>query len=62
MNYITLLQIKEIHVLKLGMQALLILVVGFILWKVMAAFSRKKSKPKGSSYFDSKYKDKWKNK
>lgn len=60
--HISLLEIKEIHVLKLGLQALLILVIGFILWRVMAAFSKKKAKPKGSSYFDSKYKDKWKSK
>ena len=59
---IPLLEISEYEMMKLGLQALLILVIGLILWKIMAAFSKKKAKPKGSSYFDTKYKDKWKNK
>lgn len=46
--------------LKLGLQSLFVLVLGLILWKVMAIFSRRKAKPKSSSYFDSKYREKWK--
>jgi len=51
--------ITEGEMLKLGLQALFVLVLGLILWKVMAIFSRKKAKPKNSGYFNSKYQDKW---
>lgn len=56
----TLLNITEGDMLKLGLQSLFVLVLGLILWKVMAIFSRRKAKPKSSSYFDSKYREKWK--
>ncbi len=55
-----LLEISEGEMMKLSLQAIAVLVVGLVLWRVMAAFSRKKSNPKGSDYFDTKYKDKWK--
>ena len=62
MKNLTLLSLSEGEMLKLSFQAILILVVGFVLWRVMAAISKRKSKPKGSNYFDTKYKGKWKNK
>jgi len=62
MNQLTLLEITEGEMLKLSFQAIVILVVGIVLWRVMAVISKRKSKPKRSSYFDTKYKEKWKNK
>jgi len=62
MNNLTLLTITEGEMLKLSFQAILILVVGLVLWRVMAVISKRKSKPKRSSYFDTKYKEKWRNK
>lgn len=62
MTQLTLLVISEDEMLKLSFQAILILVVGLVLWRVMAVISKRKSKPKRSSYFDTKYREKWKNK
>ena len=62
MTNLTLLSLSEGEMLKLSFQAIVILVVGFVLWRVMAAISKRKSKPKRSSYFDTKYKEKWRNK
>jgi len=59
---ITILAITTTQMLKLSLQAVFVLIMGLILWRVMAAFSRKKAKPKKTSYFDTKYKEKWKNK
>jgi len=52
-------EITNSDVMQLTFQAFLILVLGMVLWRFMVSFSKKSSKPKGSSYFDSKYKDKW---
>ena len=50
------------YVMQLTFQAFLILLLGLVLWRFMVAYSKRSSKPKGSSYFDTKYKDKWKRK
>lgn len=62
MGHISFLEITAPQMMELGLQAVLVLIVGFVLWRVMAAFSRKKAKPKKNNYFDSKYREKWKNK
>jgi hypothetical protein len=62
MNKLTLLAISKNEMLELSFQAILILVVGLVLWRVMAVISKRKSKPKRSSYFDTKYTKKWKKK
>ena len=62
MNKLTLLAISKNEMLELSFQAILILVVGLVLWRVMAVMSKRKSKPKRNSYFDTKYTKKWRNK
>ena len=62
MPHFSLLKITAPQMMKLGLQAVLVLIIGFVLWRVMAAFTRKKAKPKKNSYFDTKYREKWKNK
>jgi len=54
--------ITNSYVIQLTFQAFLILILGLVLWRFMVAYSKKSSKPKGSNYFDTKYKDKWKRK
>ncbi len=49
-------------IIKLVFQTFLVLILGMIVWRVMVAYSKRKAQPKGSTYFDSKYKDKWKKK
>ena len=49
-------------VVKLVFQTFLVLILGMIVWRVLVAYSKGKSQPKGSAYFDSKFKDKWKKK
>lgn len=62
MNKLTLLAISQEEMSELSFQAILILVVGLVLWRVMAVISKRKSNPKKSNYFDSKYLNKWKKK
>ena len=62
MNYLKLLNISGEEMFELSFQAILILVVGLVLWRVMAVISKRKSKPTRSGYFDSKYTKKWKKK
>jgi hypothetical protein len=62
MNKLTLLAISEDEMFELSFQAILILVVGMVLWRVMAVISKRKSKSTRSSYFDTKYTKKWKKK
>ena len=62
MNKLTLLAISKNEMLELSFQAILILIVGLFLWRVMAVISKRKSKPKRSDYFDTKYTKKWKKK
>ena len=54
--------INEGHMMKLALQAVLILVIGLVLWRIMARISQKSNRLKGSNYFQSKYKQKWKKK
>jgi len=62
MNKLPLLAISKNEMLELSFQAILILIVGLVLWRVMAVISKRKSKPKRSGYFDTKYTKKWKKK
>jgi hypothetical protein len=62
MNILKLLAISKNEMLEISFQAILILVVGLVLWRVMAVISKRKSKPTRSGYFDSKYTKKWKKK
>lgn len=55
-------ELNEQTMMDLGLEALLILVVGLVLWRIMARFSRKNNQPKGSSYFNTKYKERWRRK
>ena len=55
-------QLNEQTMMDLALEAILILVIGLVLWRIMARFSRKNNKPKGSSYFNTKYKEKWRRK
>ena len=55
-------EINEHHIIYLTIEAFFVLVIGFVLWRVMAKVSRRSNQPKGSSFFDSKFKDKWKKK
>jgi len=55
-------EITENHIIQLILETFFVLVLGFVLWRVMARVSRRSSQPKKSSFFDSKYKDKWKKK
>lgn len=50
------------QMLNLSMQAIFVLLAGFVLWRAIIIFNKKKSKPKGSSYFNSQLSDKWKGK
>ena len=52
--------LTSIDMIKLTAQSFLILILGMVLWRLMVAYSKKKSKPKGSTFFDTKYKDQWK--
>jgi len=52
--------LNEGHIIDLILQTLLVLVVGFALWKISSLMARKRSKPKGSNFFDTKYRDNWK--
>lgn len=54
--------ITTTHITQLTLQAFVILILGLVLWRLMIAYSKKSSKPKGSTYFDTKYRDKWKRK
>ena len=62
MNKLPQLAISKNEMLELSFQAILILVVGIVLWRVMAVISKRKSKLKRSDYFDTKYTKKWKKK
>jgi hypothetical protein len=50
------------EMLNFSMQAIFVLLAGFVLWRAIIIFNKKKSKPKGSSYFNSQLQDKWKGK
>jgi len=52
--------INEMDIMKLALQAILILVLGLVLWRIMIKVSKNKNKTKGSSYFNTKYRDAWK--
>jgi hypothetical protein len=54
--------ITSSEMMSLSFQAVFVLLAGFILWRVIVLFNKKKSKPKGSSYFNSQLSDKWKGK
>jgi hypothetical protein len=47
--------------MNLMLKVVLILVVGFVVWRVILAYNKKNAKPKGGQYFKRKYSDKWKN-
>jgi heme/copper-type cytochrome/quinol oxidase subunit 2 len=47
--------------MNLMLKVVLILVVGFVIWRVILAYNKKNAKPKGGQYFKRKYSDKWKN-
>ena len=51
--------ITEQNIMDLALESLLFLVIGLVLWRIMARYSRKNNQPKGSTYFDTKYKKKW---
>tara|TARA_B100000886_G_scaffold307796_1_gene241047 strand:- start:1020 stop:1193 length:174 start_codon:yes stop_codon:yes gene_type:complete len=55
-------KISEENIMDLALETLLILVIGLLLWRIMARYSRKNNQPKGSTYFDSNYKKKWRRK
>jgi hypothetical protein len=48
------------QMLYIALQAIMVLLAGFILWRVMIVFNKKKSKPKKSSYFNAELSDRWK--
>jgi len=52
--------INEMDIMKLALQAILILVLGLVLWRIMIKIYRNKNKIKSSSYFKTKYRDAWK--
>jgi nitrogen fixation/metabolism regulation signal transduction histidine kinase len=52
--------INEMDIMKLALQAILILVLGLVLWRIMIKIARNKNKTKTSSYFNTKYRDAWK--
>tara|TARA_B100000401_G_scaffold431915_1_gene368588 strand:- start:3269 stop:3442 length:174 start_codon:yes stop_codon:yes gene_type:complete len=54
--------ITEQNIMDLALESLVILVIGLVLWRIMARYSRKNNQPKGSTYFDTKYKKKWRRK
>jgi len=47
--------------MSLMLKVVLILVVGFVIWRVIIAYNKKNAKPKGGQYFKRNYSDKWKN-
>ena len=55
-------KISEENIMDLALETLLILVIGLLLWRIMARYSMKNNQPKGSTYFDSNYKKKWRRK
>ena len=48
--------ITEQNIMDLALESLVILVIGIVLWRIMARYSRKNNQPKESTYFDTKYK------
>ena len=55
-------ELTENHIIQLIIESFFVLVVGIVLWRIMARISRKTTQTKRSTFFDSKYKDKWKRK
>ena len=47
---------------ELSYQAILILLIGLVLWRIMAVLTKRRLKPKKSNYFDTKYTKKWRKK
>lgn len=47
---------------ELSYQAILILLIGLVLWRIMAVLTKRRSKPTKSNYFNTKYTKKWKKK
>jgi hypothetical protein len=52
--------VQSTQMLYVALQAIMVLLAGFILWRVMIVFNKKKSKPKKSNYFNSELSDRWK--
>ena len=52
--------ITETDIMNLALRAILILVLGLVLWRIMAKLTNKTNRTKGSSYFSTKYRDAWK--
>jgi len=55
-------EVTENHIIQLLLESFFVLVIGIILWRIMARISRKSRQTKRSTFFDSKYKEKWKRK
>ena len=55
-------ELNENTMMDLALEALLILVVGLVLWRIMSKKKKKNNQTKGSSYFKTKYKEKWRRK
>jgi hypothetical protein len=51
---------QSTEMLYIALQAIMVLLAGFILWRVMIVFNKKKSKPKKSSYFSAELSNRWK--
>jgi len=62
MNNLTLLNISGEEMFELSYQAILILLIGLVLWRIMAVLTKRRSKPTKSNYFNTKYTKKWKKK
>jgi|TARA_B100001939_G_C16801786_1_gene556007 hypothetical protein len=55
-------EVTENHIIQLLLESFFVLVIGIVLWRIMARISRKNTQTKRSTFFDSKFKDKWKRK
>jgi len=62
MNHLKLLNISGEEMFELSYQAILILLIGLVLWRIMAMLTKRRLKPKKSNYFDTKYTKKWRKK
>jgi len=47
------------ELINLVIYAFFILIAGLVLWRIAAAFQKKKAKPKSGRYFNKKHKDHW---
>ena len=55
-------EVTENHIIQLLLESFFVLVIGIVLWRIMARKKKKNTQTKRSTFFDSKFKDKWKRK